>query len=57
MGTSSKQLPRLQKTANGTVMGSKFGCLANKFIVLQDHKRLPARFFARVSGALNSRLS
>jgi len=38
-------------------MGSKFGCLANKFIVLQDHKRLPARFFASVSGALNSRLS
>jgi hypothetical protein len=25
--------------------------------VLQDHKRLPARFFARVSGALTSRLS
>jgi len=37
-------------------MGSKFGCLANKFIVLQDHKRLPARFFARVSGALCDRL-
>ncbi|MBL3684097.1 hypothetical protein F2981_05080 [Sinorhizobium meliloti] len=26
-------------------------------VVLQDHKRLPARFFARVSGALTSRLS
>jgi len=38
-------------------MGSKFGCLANQFIVLQDHKRLPARFFARVHGALNSRFS
>ncbi|MBP1845033.1 hypothetical protein J2046_003302 [Rhizobium petrolearium] len=38
-------------------MGSKFGCLANQFIVLQDHKRLPARFFARVSGALCDRLS
>ena len=25
--------------------------------VLQDHKRLPARFFAMISGALNSRLS
>ncbi|MEZ2132208.1 MULTISPECIES: hypothetical protein [unclassified Sinorhizobium] len=24
--------------------------------VLQDHKRLPARFFAMISGALNSRL-
>ena len=26
-------------------------------IVLQDHKRLPARFFALISGALNSRLA
>lgn len=25
-------------------------------IVLQDHKRLPARFFAMISGALNGRL-
>ena len=24
-------------------------------IVLQDHKRLPARFFAEMSGAINSR--
>ncbi|MQY47949.1 hypothetical protein GAO09_18080 [Rhizobiales bacterium RZME27] len=38
-------------------MGSKFGCLAKQIVVLQDHKRLPARFFARVSGALCSRLS
>jgi hypothetical protein len=38
------------------VMGSKFGCLANQFIVLQDHKRLPARFFARIFGALTGRL-
>ncbi|KAA9388805.1 hypothetical protein F4V89_23810 [Neorhizobium galegae] len=38
-------------------MGSKFGCLANHIVVLQDHKRLPARFFARVSGALCDRLS
>lgn len=38
------------------VMGSKFGCLAQNVYVLQDHKRLPARFFARVSGALTSRL-
>ena len=28
-----------------------------KSFVLQDHKRLPARFFARISGALISRLS
>jgi hypothetical protein len=45
------------KTAIAAAMGSKFGCLANLFIVLQDHKRLPARFFARVSGALCDRLS
>jgi hypothetical protein len=38
-------------------MGSKFGCLAKTYIVLQDHKRLPARFFARVSGAVCARLS
>ncbi|PPJ45058.1 hypothetical protein C0075_04600 [Rhizobium sp. KAs_5_22] len=37
-------------------MGSKFGCLAPDIFVLQDHKRLPARFFARVSGALISLL-
>ena len=38
-------------------MGSKFRCLAPNICVLQDHKRLPARFFAHISGALNSRLS
>lgn len=38
-------------------MGSKFGCLAPDIYVLQDHKRLPARFFARVFGALTGRLS
>jgi hypothetical protein len=42
------------KTAIGRRMGSKFGCLGSQFIVLQDHKRLPARFFARISGALAS---
>lgn len=35
-------------------MGSKFGCLAPQIYVLQDHKRLPARFFACITGALNS---
>ncbi|GAK71408.1 hypothetical protein RRU01S_17_00080 [Agrobacterium rubi TR3 = NBRC 13261] len=38
-------------------MGSKFGCLAQNIFVLQDHKRLPARFFARISGALGGRLT
>jgi hypothetical protein len=37
------------------IMG-KNGQLVPVF-VLQDHKRLPARFFAMISGALNSRLS
>jgi hypothetical protein len=39
------------------LMESKFGCREQKIVVLQDHKRLPARFFARVHGALTSRLS
>ncbi|MCO5139988.1 MULTISPECIES: hypothetical protein [unclassified Shinella] len=38
-------------------MESKFGCTEKHVVVLQDHKRLPARFFARVFGALISRLS
>jgi hypothetical protein len=38
-------------------MESKFGCIGAHIVVLQDHKRLPARFFARVSGAQNNRLS
>jgi hypothetical protein len=42
------------KTGMTPPMGSKFGCLGSQFIVLQDHKRLPARFFARISGALAS---
>jgi len=50
-------LKRRQQSANEMAMGSKFGCLAQNIFVLQDHKRLPARFFARLSGALNSRLT
>lgn len=38
------------------VMEELFGDPAYKGFVLQDHKRLPARFFARISGALTSRL-
>jgi hypothetical protein len=37
-------------------MESKFKCIGGGAFVLQDHKRLPARFFAMISGALNSRL-
>ena len=39
------------------VMESKFGCTYSQIVVLQDHKRLPARFFARVFGAPTGRLS
>ena len=37
-------------------MEELFGAPAYKKFVLQDRKRLPARFFARISGALTSRL-
>ena len=37
-------------------MEELFGNPSYKSFVLQDKKRLPARFFARVSGALTSRL-
>jgi hypothetical protein len=37
-------------------MEELFGHPAYKGFVLQDKKRLPARFFARISGALTSRL-
>jgi hypothetical protein len=36
-------------------MEELFGNPAYKGFVLQDKKRLPARFFARISGALTSR--
>lgn len=37
-------------------MEELFGHPAYKGFTLQDRKRLPARFFARVSGALNGLL-
>jgi hypothetical protein len=37
-------------------MEALFGNPAYKRFVLQDHKRLPSRFFARVAGALTARL-
>jgi len=51
-------LPRLAKIDMSNAMTrimSKDGRYVTAF-VLQDHKRLPARFFAMISGALNSRL-
>jgi hypothetical protein len=41
----------------GAAMEELFGNPAYKGFVLQDKKRLPSRFFARISGALTSRLS
>jgi len=38
-------------------MEELFGNPGYKGFVLQDRKRLPGRFFARVSGALTSRIS
>jgi hypothetical protein len=50
-------LPASQKIDMSAVMEELFGDPAYKGFVLQDKKRLPARFFARISGALLSRLS
>jgi hypothetical protein len=50
-------LPKPVKIAICGIMESKFGCTEKHVVVLQDHKRLPARFFARVFGALTSHLS
>lgn len=51
------QLAVLSKNRYMRTMESKFGCTEKHVVVLQDHKRLPARFFARVFGALTSRLA
>jgi hypothetical protein len=50
------RLPLMRKIAIYTPMEELFGDPAYKGFVLQDHKRLPSRFFARVSGALTCRL-
>ena len=52
-----RQLAEIGKNRYMRNMESKFGCTEKHVVVLQDHKRLPARFFARVFGALISRLS
>ncbi|MDX8508866.1 hypothetical protein [Mesorhizobium captivum] len=57
-GTSaSPQLPKSQNIAIYPAMEELFGDPAYKGFVLQDRKRLPSRFAARVCGALTSRLS
>jgi len=48
-------LPFRQKIDMSTPMEELFGDPAYKGFVLQDHKRLPARFFARICGTLLAR--
>ncbi|WP_292323983.1 hypothetical protein, partial [Mesorhizobium sp.] len=54
---ASRQLPKSQNIAIYAAMEELFGDPAYKGFVLQDRKRLPSRFAARVCGALTSRLS
>ncbi len=54
--SNRRQLPIPQKIGMSEAMEELFGDPAYKGFVLQDKKRLPARFFARISGALTSRL-
>ncbi|MFI0842696.1 hypothetical protein ACH196_01720 [Mesorhizobium sp. IMUNJ23232] len=54
--SSMPQLPPRQKLGMSGAMEELFGDPSYKGFVLQDKKRLPARFFARISGALLSRL-
>ena len=49
-------LPKTQNIDMSHAMEELFGDPAYKGFVLQDRKRLPSRFSARVSGALTSRL-
>ena len=51
------QLPKSQNIDMSHAMEQLFGDPAYKGFVLQDRKRLPSRFSARVCGALTSRLS
>jgi len=53
---SACRLPVTQKLDMSLAMEKLFGDPAYKGFVLQDKKRLPARFFARVAGARTSRL-
>jgi hypothetical protein len=49
-------LPEWQKIAICPAMEELFGHPAYGNFVLQDRKRLPARFFARIAGAPTSRI-
>ncbi|MBX3529478.1 MAG: hypothetical protein KF849_02655 [Rhizobiaceae bacterium] len=50
------RLPECQKIAICPAMEELFGHPAYGNFVLQDRKRLPARFFARIAGAPTSRI-
>ncbi|WP_292231682.1 hypothetical protein, partial [Mesorhizobium sp.] len=52
-----RQLPKSQNIAIYAAMEKLFSDPAYKGFVLQDRKRLPSRFSARVCGALTSRLN
>jgi hypothetical protein len=54
---ATPQLPKSQNIGMSHAMEELFGDPAYKGFVLQDRKRLPSRFSARVSGALTSRLT
>lgn len=54
---SHRQLPKSQNIAIYPAMEELFGDPAYKGFVLQDRKRLPSRFSARVCGAPTSRLT
>jgi hypothetical protein len=55
-GSSRGAIAETAKDCYLRAMEELFGDPAYKGFVLQDHKRLPSRFFARISGALTSRL-
>jgi len=57
LGVKASQLPKSAKIAIYPAMEKLFSDPAYKGFVLQDRKRLPSRFSARVCGALTSRLS
>ena len=56
IGPTLPSLPRFEKLGISHAIEELFGNPAYKGLTLQDKKRLPARFYARVAGALTSRL-
>jgi hypothetical protein len=56
----TKKIAGLAKSCYEPAMNGKYGrtdeLARKKAFVLQDHKRLPGRFYARISGALTCRI-